>query len=65
MQDKLIWFCSHLNQSILLNSPDSKLLAMFGSGLQVDWDRRITDNFMKQLNKTILPVQITSISRRL
>jgi hypothetical protein len=53
----------HLNQSILLNSPDSNYFAMFevaSGGL----DRRITDNFIEELNKTILPVQITSIPRR-
>ncbi|MEB2786298.1 carboxypeptidase-like regulatory domain-containing protein [Algoriphagus persicinus] len=53
----------HLNQSILLNSPDSNYFAMFevaSGGL----DRRITDNFIEELNKTILPVKNTSILRR-
>lgn len=53
----------HLNQSILLNSPDSSYFAMFevaSGGL----DRRITDNFIEELNKTILPVKNTSILRR-
>lgn len=62
-QDNFYGSLRHLNQSILLNQLDSAYFALFkvvSGGL----DRRITDNFIDELNETIIPVKENSILRR-
>jgi hypothetical protein len=53
----------HLNQSILLNTPDSTYFALFKS-VPGGLDRRRTNNFPEELNETIIPLKKDSILRR-
>ena len=52
-----------LNQSILLNSPDSIYFSLFKK-LPDQTDRRRTNDFNVELNQTIFPIQKDSILRR-
>lgn len=53
----------HLNQSILLNTPDSGYFSLFKVKPNPLYRNR-TNDFLEELNKTILPVSKDSILRR-
>jgi hypothetical protein len=53
----------HLNHSILLNTPDSGYFALFKTKAN-PLDRDRTNNFLEELNKTIVPISKDSILRR-
>jgi len=62
-QSSYISSLRHLNQSILLNRPDSTYFALFRV-VPGRLDRRRTDSFMLELNETIIPIKKSEILRR-